>query len=171
MRLRMVVSSRMLTSSSVARMYQGISLVHAENTVPEGAMPVMMYSSIMRIPAMALSISSKQNMAMPIRVIAKKVRIWLVKASLVGISRMMIGSAKVTIQLIRLLRLAFAIIDSSSTRNVHRADKAAFAVGSRSSHSIQNRSNGGKREISISNNNNKKIKSNKKLCKIAKTNF
>jgi hypothetical protein len=106
----MVVSSRMFTRSRVARMYQGISLVHAENTVPEGAMPVMMYSSIMRMPAMALSISSKQNMAIPIRVMAKNVLMSLVNASVVGISRMMMGSASVTIQLIRDLRLTVLVM-------------------------------------------------------------
>lgn len=73
-------------------------------------MPVMMYSSIMRMPAMALSISSKQNMAIPIRVMAKNVLMSLVNASVVGISRMMMGSASVTIQLIRDLRLTVLVM-------------------------------------------------------------
>ena len=91
-------------------MYQGISMVQGWNTLFIGAMPVMMYSSIMRMPAMALSISSKQNMAMPIRVMAKNVLMSLVNASVVGISRMMMGSASVTIQLIRDLRLTVLVM-------------------------------------------------------------
>ena len=91
-------------------MYHGMEFVHAEKTRSMGAMPVTICRVIIKIPATAFSISSKQNIAMPISVMAKNIRMSPVKASLVGISRINMGSPRVTIQLIRLFLLALVMI-------------------------------------------------------------
>ena len=54
-------------------MNHGMGVVQGENTTSTGASPVMAYRDIIRMPATALSSSSRQNMAMPMIEMAKKI--------------------------------------------------------------------------------------------------